>query len=238
MSAAAQRKAQKAGTAGNLELPRRLWHGSIGLLVCCLHYLHVSSRSVWFALLPVLVVYGGLDWYRHRSAALNERFCRLPLLRAILRSSERTSSLTSSTYFLMGTMATLVLFSRPTQVLALLYLCWCDPLAAIVGQLRGGRRVREGPFANGKSHVGSAAAALLGTLITLTFLLCTTAAGDSSLWYGGKVFITSCLGGLIAAASEMLTIGSWDDNATMPVIAGLLLTLFTPLQSLYPEMPL
>lgn len=223
------------GATGNLELPRRLWHGCIGLLVCGLHCLQVSSRSVGVVLLLLLLGYGGIDWYRHRDAALNERFCRFPLLRAILRPSERTSRLTSSTYFLLGAVLTLLLFSRPVQVLALLYLCWCDPVAAIAGSLREGAQTGKGFFANGKSYAGSGAAALLGMLVTLVFLLCTTAAGDSFLWYGTKVLVTSGLGGLIAAASEALTIGACDDNLTMPILAGFCLTLFTPLQSLYPE---
>lgn len=234
MSVATQRKV-RAGTANTLELTRRLWHSSVGLLVCVLYYLQVSSRSVLFALLPILVTYGGIDWYRHRDAAFNEHFCNFPLLRTILRQKERTSNITSSTFFLLGVVITLLIFSRPVQVLSLLYLSWCDPVAAIVGHFREEFHLGGGKFANGKSHVGSAAAALLGTLITLIFLLCTTGVNDSFLWYGAKIFVTTCLGGLIAAASEAFTIGSLDDNVTLPIIAGLLITLFTPLLSLYPE---
>lgn len=234
MSVATRRKT-RAGIANALELPRRIWHSSIGVLVCILYYLQVSSRSVWLVLLPIVIMYGGIDWYRYRDATFNEHFCRFPLMRCILRPRERTSDITSSTFFLLGTLITLMIFSRPVQVLALLYLCWCDPVAAIMGHFREELRMGGGKFANGKSYVGSAAAALLGTLITLGFLLCTTSANESVLWYGAKVLVTSGLGGLIAAASEALTIGSWDDNVTMPIIAGLFLTLFTPLQSLYPE---
>lgn len=208
---------------------RRIWHSSIGVLICVLCYFNVSNMATFRFLLPITIVYGFIDWYRLRYEHLNARFCNFLPLRLILRREEK-SKMTSSFYFLLGAETTLLVFSRPVTVLSLLYLSWCDPVAGIIGT-HYGQRASWGKLWNGKSLIGSSAAAVMGMLITASFLLVAAFEGYQIKLL--NAIIMSFLGGIIAAASELVTLENVDDNVTLPVISGILLTLFTPIESFY-----
>ena len=218
----------------NGEVARRLWHGSIGLLIVVLYYLQISiSNVVFYFLLPVTIAYGAVDWYRLRHPAINKRFVTSCPLRYILRKDEH-ERMTTIFWFLLSAIITLRLFSRPVAALSLLYLSWCDPVAAFVGQKYGPKgKKAKGRFWNGKTLVGTMAAAILGVVITAVFLICSARPDGNLFAYAFKVAITSILGGAYAAVAELVDIGELDDNLTMPIIAAFFLSLLSPIGALY-----
>ena len=218
-----------------------------------LYSLPISSRLIFWALSFVTVLYGILDWKRLQDPQLNAWFCNSILLqRLVLRKEEKREKLTSSLFFLIGSTLTVFLFSRPVAALAILYLCWCDPAANIFGKAfappsSSKRRPVEPDstsllswitsyrFSNNKSLVGSLAAAAVGLIVTLLFLICTTASTLelSLLSYAWRLILTSVAGGVFAALGEGCSFGSLDDNLTMPLVSAFLLTLFSPIEALY-----
>lgn len=227
-------KATPKGRArDSLELPRRALHSSIGLLVVVLYWLQADASLVSKLLLPVTVGYGVFEWYRlHKSSPANNAFVKS--MERFLRKEEN-EKFTSAFYYILGAQLTLLLFSRPVAALSLLYLAWCDPISGIAGRLYGPTetKAKAGRFWNGKSHAGACAAVVLGTLITLVFLLCSTRPIDGLVLYAVRLVSTSVLGGLFAATGEVVNLGTWDDNFTMPLISATLLSLFSPISALY-----
>lgn len=95
--------------------------------------------------------------------------------------------------------------------LAILFLAWADPVAAIVGRRVKGIRPW---FMNGKSLEGSLAAWIVGALTTRWFM-------QVDMWDWRVV-----KGGCIAAFTEAVTIGDLDDNLVMPILSAILLNIF------------
>lgn len=215
---------------------RNLWHASFGLLILLLSILQVERRTVLLILAILTLVYGILDWYRFRNARWNEWVVSSTPLRLILRHEER-EHMTSSFWLLLGALLASALFSRQVASLALLYTAWCDPAASFVGRYFQSKdivkdKVRKGSL-NKKSWAGCTAAALLGSLISLVFLVCTANNFESVSAYVLRIFSTSLLGGVIASLAEAVPLFNLNDNLTMPLVAGTLLSLFTPITSLY-----
>lgn len=215
------------------ETVRRIWHSSIGLVICFLYWLQINRLYVSLGLLPITLVYGYFDWRRLRNSSYNDAFVSTFPLKYILRKEER-NKMTSSFYFLLGVHITTFLFSRPVSGLSLLYLAWCDPMAAIIGRRFAPKDPRRGRFWNGKTHVGSLGAGLVGVFISVIFFLLTTSpVEEGQTWHMAKVVLTATLGGFYAAISELVTVGDMDDNLTIPIVSSILLTLFSPISSLY-----
>ncbi|PJF19196.1 hypothetical protein PSACC_00982 [Paramicrosporidium saccamoebae] len=214
---------------------RRIWHSSIGVLICFLYWINVPIHMFNLGLLCVTMMYGYLDWRRLRNPKDNEAFMRSFPLKYIMRREEK-SRMTSSFYFLVGVHITLALFSKPIAALSLLYLSWCDPVAAIVGRNYAPKDLKKGRFWNGKSYVGTAAAAVTGTLISIVFFLCTSRPVESMAGYLILVAVTSVMGGLYAALAELVTLNDLDDNLTIPIFSATMLTLFSPVGTLYADL--
>jgi dolichol kinase len=218
-----------------MEPVRRIWHSSIGVLVCFLYWIQVPIQKFNLGLLCITLMYGYLDWRRFKNPKDNEAFMQSFPLKYILRREEKTR-MTSSFYFLVGVHITLALFSRPIAALSLLYLAWCDPVAAIVGREYAPKNLKKGRFWNGKSYVGTTAAAIVGMLISFVFFLCTSSPAEGIISHLLLVSVTSILGGLYAASAELVTLNDLDDNLTIPIFAATMLTLFSPVGTLYADL--
>ena len=145
-----------------------------------------------------------LEISRRRSRRVNDWFTSR--FSVLLKESESSQTL-GSTYLLVATLLAFLLFDRDVAVLALLFLAVGDPLAALVGQRYGRARIRK------KSVEGSlafmAGAALVGWLLIAGGL-------DISLW-------VVMSGAAVAALVELLSLPP-DDNITVPLVAGAVMT--------------
>lgn len=116
------------------ELPRKLWHSSIGFFV--LFYYHFFGTTVWRCLawlLPLSLSYIALDFFRLSDERLNRPFCRI--LAPFLRPAEKRA-MTASSFFFIGVLTVLLMAPNPrTAILCILYLSWSDTVAGVVGRL-------------------------------------------------------------------------------------------------------
>lgn len=146
-----------------------------------------------------------LDAARPRVGPLNRLFLRL--WGPILKESE-AAEITGATWFLIAAFFAFYFYGPQTAIPALLFVAVGDPAAALVGARS------PGPRFWGKSPVGATA-----------FI-----AAALAMW---AIFVAAGLGGwswaiviavVVAAAVEIAPI-PLDDNLTVPLIAGAVLTL-------------
>lgn len=161
---------------------------------------------------PYMLLLGGgallslaLDAARARVGALNRVFLRL--WGPILKESE-AAEITGATWFLIAAFFAFYFYGPPTAIPALLFVAVGDPAAALVGARSPGPRLW------GKSPVG--AAAFIAAALAVWAVL------SASGWGGWSWAIVIAV--VAAAAVEMAPI-PLDDNLTVPLIAGAVLTL-------------
>jgi dolichol kinase len=114
---------------------------------------------------------------------------------------------TGSAYYIVACWLTILVFERTVAVAALLVLACADTAASVVGQAMGGYRLTKG-----KTLSGTGAFVVTAFLVTLPFFPAPTAFA----------------GAIIAAVAECLPL-PLDDNITVPLAAGISLTLFHPM---------
>jgi dolichol kinase len=193
-----------AQTRKTVSWPRKLFHfgmiATTGLVVA----LSGLPHGVAVAIMAVAaLVLGGLDVLRLVSPRWNER-CRKEFA-AILRREEECG-LATSTWFLLGAVATMMMAPLPFAGLAFLYLAAGDPVASWVG-VRFGRIKLPG----GKSLEGSLALVGVCSVLGTLFLGLTGAAA----WHAAPLLAMA--GAFAAAAAEWLPLGFVDDNFRVPV---------------------
>ncbi len=119
----------------------------------------------------------------------------------VLKESE-SRNLTGSTYFLLGSLLTLLLFPQQAAAAALIYTAVADPAAAVVGRRWGRRRLKSG-----KSLEGSLA--FLATALAVGVILGPT----------GLPFRAAAAGAVVATLVEVLPI-RLDDNLSVPLASA------------------
>ena len=117
-----------------------------------------------------------------------------------------TGDFTGATYILLSVCLTVAMYDKPIAIAALAFVIIGDSLAAIIGRKFGRHKFKS------KSVEGSLAC-LLGTVIVALFV------PELQLQIG-------LLGAIVATVVEALSFGI-DDNITVPILAGLSMTLFS-----------
>ncbi|MEZ0228512.1 MAG: diacylglycerol/polyprenol kinase family protein [Planctomycetota bacterium] len=191
-------------TRKTVSWPRKLFHlgmiSSVGLVTG----LSGIERPWALAVMAVLaVIVGGLDLLRLLSPAWNARVLRE--FSSIIRREE-TDHLSSSTWFLIGALATLAFAPLPFAATAFLYLAVGDPIASWIG-VRFGRTRLPG----GKSLEGSLALVVACALLGTVFLGLT----HSASWTTAPLLALA--GAFAAAFAEWLPLGPVDDNCSVPL---------------------
>jgi dolichol kinase len=123
----------------------------------------------------------------------------------LLRIDEQKNQLTGATYLFIGISATLFLFEREIAIASILILTLSDTFAAIVGKKMGRNKI-------GDKSVEGSAAFLITTMALLFFI------------FGHFSFILFFIAILITIM-EAVPI-KINDNLTIPLFSGLLLTVF------------
>ncbi len=123
------------------------------------------------------------------------------------KPEERHARITGATYLVLAALVCLLAFPQDIAALALFFLSLGDPVAAIVGEQIAAGRVF------GKSPLGSGAFFLVAVAIAALVALRPELSFDWRLLVGAAV----------AAAMELLPF-PLDDNATVPLVSGAVLT--------------
>ena len=167
-----------------------------------------ASQETMVVLLSVLAGTAvALEAARFRFAPLNRVLMRL--LKPLLKSDEG-QTVTGATYMILASLACFLLFDKGIAVSALFFLSLGDPAAALIGKRATGFRLW------GKSPWGTLA------------MFCVAAATSLVLWSTGvwSPLWVLLVGGVAAAATETVPLGI-DDNTTVPLISGGVMTLLT-----------
>ena len=131
---------------------------------------------------------------------------------ALLLKDTESRKVTGATYFILSALAVFLLFDKPIAVAALLFLSLGDPAAALVGRRAPGIRFF------GKSPIGT----LAMVLVALGIAGVLSAAGVGDRHWGLYV------GAVTAGMTELLPLPV-DDNVTIPLVSGGVMTLLVGL---------
>ena len=164
------------------------------------------SREIMILLLTGLTgVALILETMRFSHEPLNQALSQR--LKPLLKETEHCR-VTGATHMIIGSLSCFLLFDSAVAIVVLLFLSVGDPMAALIGRRAGGFRL------SGKSPWGSIA--LFSSCTTLSIILWSVGVA-SPLW----VLI---VGAGVAALVELLP-SYLDDNITIPVISGGVITL-------------
>ncbi|KAG1122534.1 hypothetical protein G6F42_011392 [Rhizopus arrhizus] len=206
---------------GGWEIPRKLFHYSIGFGVLYLYMNGPETQDVYPILIVFLSIVGSAELLRFNFEWFNQLYCYL--LGPLMRPSEIKNRINGVVYYLLGCVIVLYYFPKDIASLSIIYLSWTDPTASICGKLWG----KYTPQYGGKSLAGSLGAMITGALVTYMYfgplarypLSYTPATSEIPL------IVMASYGGLVAAFSEGVSnlLFGLDDNLTIPVISAVLL---------------
>lgn len=178
----------------------------ISATVFALIYYFSNKITTLFIILPFLCIFVFIEILRRCVFRFNERLFNI--FKFILKEKERKTLLTT-TWFLVSTFLTAVLFRKEIAIMAMLFLIFGDSASAFFG-LRFGRTKILGS----RSLEGSLA--FFSTCLIIGIIMNFTKVGLS--W---PVVI---VGALAATISELLPLPI-DDNFTVPLFSGIMMSI-------------
>jgi len=188
-----------------LHLARRFWHvAGIGLIAHLVNRLPQRDTLFYLSLGALAVI--PFDILRLKRPGLNHRIVRLfkPVIRI-----EEVATLSGTSFVIVGTFVSVLLYPKKVAVLAMLLLAFGDPTSSIFGILFGKDKIW-----GGKSLQGTLACFTVCTIVSATYFLAFN-------YMVERIILVSILGGIIGALSELIQFKKLDDNLTLPVFAGL-----------------
>ncbi|QEU59172.1 Dgk1 [Kluyveromyces lactis] len=210
------------------EIPRKLFHSSIGFITLYLYTQNVDYKKVKFPLIVGFTVVFILDFIRLRSPFFNKMYCRC--VGALMRKKE-IHTYNGVLWYLLGLTFAFSFFSKDIALISLFLLSWSDTAASTFGRKYGHLTPK---LARNKSLAGSIAAFSVGLITCYAFY------GFFVPHYNwvnkpGEISWTketsklnllqlSLLGGFVAALSEGIDLFNWDDNFTIPVLSAIFMT--------------
>ena len=184
------------------ELLRKLTHLFALVIPAGYYILGLDKAAALAIMIPITVAMIIVDIGRLR----NWRLWRLlkPILSPIIREHEMMGDFTGATYILLTSCLAIAMFAKPVAVASLAFIMAGDPAAAIIGRKWGRHRYGK------KSFEGS-----------LAFLLAALVVVYIAPRLPMEVGI---VGALVATFVEAVSSGV-DDNASVPLISGLVMHL-------------
>ncbi|MCL5271717.1 MAG: SEC59/DGK1/VTE5 family protein [bacterium] len=166
-----------------------------------------DHKRVMLAILGVLLVLLAIaEIARRRPVWLGRLFNRV--FGYMLRDHEKSRGLLGSTWYCLASLLCIAFLTRPVAVLALLYLAYGDTAASLVGRRWGRTRI------GAKSLEG-----------TLGFMAVACLAAAVARACSPEYSLTVGLIGALAAALAELLLTRLDDNLSVPLVAGVAMTL-------------
>ena len=172
-------------------------------------YLYVfPEKWVFVKLLSILMVLCIIfDILRHKVAWVKSLFTLF--INSMLRGHEQEGKLTGATWVMIGAVISIILFSKPVAIIALIFMSLGDSAAGLIGQRYGKHKIWN------KSWEGFFGGLFVCIIIGMNYSL---------------LPMTISLSGAVAAmVMEILPI-PLDDNFKIPLGAGaIMMMLYTPI---------
>lgn len=170
------------------------------------------EKQAFFTLIgAVLIVFFLMDLMRLLSERVNSSLTK-GLGRFKIYKAKEAKRFSSITLFLMGIFLIFVIFNRETAILSLSFLVFGDMAAKIIGISYGRRKIFKNPLSKTfEGFLGFLAAAVSVSYFSSIF-------GLYPLWI-------SIVGAIVAAIVESLPL-SVDDNLSVPLLSGAIMTFF------------
>ncbi|KDN36013.1 hypothetical protein K437DRAFT_64083 [Tilletiaria anomala UBC 951] len=154
--------------AKSWEIPRKIFHSSIGFLVLYLYLCHHPLDKIVTGLTRFLGVVVTADVIRLNWPAF-ERIYE-SVLGFLMRESEK-KQVNGVVWYLVGVITSLQMFPADVACVSIMILSWCDTSASVFGRLFGRHTsaLPSPPFAARKSLAGFLAAVISGSLTAFAF---------------------------------------------------------------------
>jgi diacylglycerol kinase (CTP) len=170
----------------------------------------IGHKASAICIIPLSAIYIGGDYLRQTRPRFN-RFL-VKIFAPVMRQHE-FSSISGTSYLLVGTMFLLLFRDRHIVTLTLLFLAFGDPIASFCGIRYGKDKIL-----NNKTLQGTMAAFAVCTVVAAIYYYFNNLMIE-------RLLIVAPLSGLIGALAELLPIGKLDDNLTFPVLCSILLSV-------------
>lgn len=196
-------------TNSNFEIRRKTFH-LLGLLCPLIYYFLPKYIAVILSFLAMILVLC-IDIYRHDNKIIQR--CVDIFLSNFIRDSEKTSKkLSGSGWMFIGIFLSCLLYSKKVAIFSWLVLFVSDSLAALVGTYYGRNKIFKD-----KTLEGSIAFFISVLVMGLSY----------DLIFGSSfTFIEIVLAGLVGTFVELYSKDyGYDDNFTIPIIVGLVLSV-------------
>lgn len=185
------------------ELPRRLFHTCI-CLIFPMAALFLQRDIFLILLVSITAIFLLFELIRMRIPSVNKWF--LTYFHVLVRKKE-TAKLTGSSYLLIASVISFLIFDKSIAVLSFSFLAVGDPVGGAAGTRWGKRKFR------GKSLEGSFAFFLSALIFGLLINMVTRVD-----------LLVLFVGALTATLTEFFSLPP-DDNLTVPLLSGGLMTL-------------
>ncbi len=182
------------------ELYRKLTHLGALVIPGGYYFLNLSRTDTLTIMIPITAAMIIIDIARLRGWSLWQ-FVK-PLIAPIIREHEIQGDFTGASYILSTATLTILLFTKPIAIAALVFIIVGDTAAALVGRKFGKHKIGN------RSIEGSLA--FLAVTILVAFVI-----PDLPVGIG-------LIGAVAATITEALSF-KIDDNATVPLISGLIM---------------
>ena len=189
-------------------IARKLWHalgvGAVAWLYYILPYTVSLGLVSGFSILFI-----GLDFLRFKVPAFKNLVTKIM---GVFMRKEELNRPTGMSFMCLGFWLLILLFDKDVALLTMLFVMLGDPVAAYIGTKYGKDKIGD------KTVQGFLACFAVCVIVSFVFL-------RLSDFSSSRLVYVSLLAALIGSGSELVQIPKVDDNLSMPVISGLLLTI-------------
>ena len=194
-----------------IHLARRFWHALAGIMLLIPYFvwdaklLYLGIFSFAFSLVGFF-----FDFKRQANERLNKRF--QSFFMPIMRRSE-IDSFSGIPFYALGVALSCFLYNEHIAVISILFLIFADPIASIVGVYLSKGRI----FPN-KTLEGTIACFVVCFFVVIFYCRVFD-------FTEGAFIPFALLAAIAGAVAELLSAFNIDDNFTIPVVAGGLMTI-------------
>lgn len=207
------------------EVPRKVFHSSIGFATLWLYTQGIQISQVTPYLVGALITIVSTDYFRFRNRSFNKLY--ISVMGPLMRQKE-INSYNGVIFYLAGLIIVFSFFPKDVALISLLLLSWADTSASTFGRAFGHLTPKVGPS---KSLAGSMAAFTTGIISAVIlyqhFIPKYQQFNSTSdiMWSPetSKLsfpILTLCCG-FVGAFSEAIDVRGIDDNFTIPVLSAI-----------------